>query len=123
MNCKCACLCAFACYKLRRPCFILSGGCCKCDKLSYNLYGVKNNFTNARYKLTIARRNFTNARYNYAGGHYKLTNARYNYTGGHYINNVADFIKLLATCKFQAANCFVLGTCRTEHGLDIGFNV
>jgi len=86
VNCKCACLCAIACYKLCRPCFILSGGWRKCVKPSYNLYGVKNNFTNARYNFTGAYYNFTNARC-------KLTNARYNYAGGHYINNVADFIK------------------------------
>jgi len=108
VNCKCACLCACACYNHRIPLFILFGGCRKCVKLSYNLYGAKNNFTNCRY-------NFTKTCYNFTRESFKLTKGRCNFTRGHCIKQVADFIKLLVACKFQSANCFVLGTCRTEN--------
>lgn len=128
--CKCACLCAGAGYNLREPCYLLSGGCRKCVKLSYNYYGVKNNFTGARHNftgachnLTVARRNFIVARRNLTGACRNFTDARYNYAGGCYMKMVAYFTKLLDACKFQAANCFVLGTCRTENRLDICFNV
>jgi len=76
VNCKCACLCAIACYKLRKPCFILSGGCCKCVKLSYNYNGVKNNFTNGNY--------------NFTRGSCKLTNDSYNFTKGDSIKHHSD---------------------------------
>ena len=33
----------------------------------------------------------------------------YNFTNGHYIKQVADNLKLLIACKFQADNCFVFG--------------
>jgi len=112
VNCKCACLCAVASYNLREPCFILSGGCRKCVKLSYNIYGVKNNFTNGRS-------NFTKAYCNFTRGSCKHTKGRSNFTKGYYIKKVADFIKLLTASKFQSANCFVLGTCRTEHRFNI----
>ncbi len=135
--CKCACLCAVACYNLCEPCYLFSGGCRKCVKLSYNFYGVKNNFTGARYNLTGAYYNFTGARcnftdarcnfagvrHNFAGVRCNFTVARYNNAGGCYIKMAAYFTKLLDACKFQAANCFVLGTCRTENRLYIRFNV
>ena len=89
--CKCACLCAVACYNLREPCFILSCGCRKCVKPSYNFYGVRYNFTigrcnftGARYNFTIGRYNFYNARNNFVDERYKTTKGQYIKHGGYY---------------------------------------
>lgn len=135
--CKCACLCAVACYNLCEPCYLLSGGCCKCVRPRYNFTRARNNFYIGRYNFTGACCNLTGAYYNFTGARHNLigacrnfagvccnfTDARYNNAGGCYIKMAAYFIKLLDACKFQAANCFVLGTCRTENRLDIRFNI
>ena len=142
--CKCACLCAIACYNLREPCFMLSGGCRKCvkprniftrascnfTKASYNFTGVSYNFTGVSYNFTIGRCNFTGARNNFYNGRYNFTGARNNFaderyktTDGYYIKHGGYYTFLLSVRKCQAANCFVLGTCRTENRLDIRFNV
>jgi len=137
VNCKCACLCAVACYNLREPCYLLSGGCRKCDKprnifirascnftkASYNFTGVSYNFTNGRCNFTGARNNFYIGRYNFYNARNNFIDERYKTTKGHYINHGGYYTFLLSIRKCQAANCFVLGTCRTEHGLDIRFNV
>jgi hypothetical protein len=120
--CKCACLCEVAGYNLCELCYLLTCGCRKCVRLRYNFYGVKSNFTVARCNLTGAYYNFTGARHNFISACRNLTGARYNFTGacynnagGCYIKMVAYFTKLLDACKFQAANSFVLGTCRSEN--------
>ena len=85
MNCKCACLCALGCYKHRVPCFILSGGCRKCVKPSYNFTDARRNFTDGRYNFTDGRYNFADARCNFTDGRCNFTDARSNYTDGRYI--------------------------------------
>ena len=91
VNCKCACLCAIACYKLRKPCFILSGGCRKRTKGSCNFTDARRNFTRARRKLTKGRYNFTRAYYKHTGGRYNFADARYNFTGARNIFYIESY--------------------------------
>jgi hypothetical protein len=122
-NCKCACLCVVAWYKLRILCFILSGGWRNFVKRSYNFNGVRYNFTDKSYNFTGARNNLYNGSYNFYNARNNFDDERYKTTKGYYIKHGGYYTFLLSIRKCQAANCFVLGTCRTENRLDIRFNV
>jgi hypothetical protein len=104
-------------------CFILSGGCRKCVKPSYNFNGVRYNFTDKSYNFTGARNNFYNGSYNFYNARNNFVDERYKTTKGYYINHGGYYTFLLSIRKCQAANCFILWACRTENRFDIRFNV
>lgn len=104
-----------ACYKKRRPYFIIYSGCCNIILPSYNLHGVKSNFTKGYYMFSVGSYKLANDSYNFTNSSYKLTK-------GCFINQVADYVKLLVHGKSQGANHVILGASCTEYRLDVGFN-
>lgn len=111
-----------ACYKKRRPYFIIYSGCCNIILPSYNLHGVKSNFTKGYYMFLVGSYKLANDSYNFTNSSYKLTKGCYNFAKGCFINQVADYVKLLVHGKSQGANHVILGASCTEYGLDVGFN-
>lgn len=111
-----------ACYKKRRPCFIISGSCCNIISQSYNLHGVENNFTKGCYIFLVDSFKLTNDNCNFTNSSYKLTNGSYNFAEGYYIKQGADYVKLLVHGKSQGANHVILGASCTEYRLDVCFN-
>lgn len=119
---RCICFDTFACYKKRRPYFIIYSSCYNTISQSCNLHGVKNNFTKGYHMFLVGSYKLANDSYNFTNSSYKLTNGSYNFAEGYYIKQGADYVELLVHGKSQGANHVILGASCTEYGLDIGFN-
>jgi hypothetical protein len=103
--------------------FFECGGSYNFTDDSYNFTRARNFFTDDSCNFTRARNFFTDESYNFTKAINFFTDESYNFTDGYYIKKVGYYTKLLRVCKFQAANCFVLGACCSEYRFYIHLNV